>query len=246
MKILFSCPIIDIQYQWFMGFLQVQEQLKKYETEFFFPYRQPINTANEAMAERALEGSFDYLLRMDDDIWDVPDDALEKLLIADKEFISCVSYASGFPYQRCAFRKANPLASLIEIGQAQAGGLKETGGQGVKEVDMSAFPFTLIKTSVFKKIKPPWFNHTLTVPLDNFFCQALLDNGIQPYVHMDLQVTHRGIAYWNRWHRFISDAEFMISTGQFGPLHPQWNLYLDAKDKFASIYGNRESALILV
>jgi hypothetical protein len=222
-----------------MGMLQIWEQLRNYEVEFFIPYRQPIDIANDAMAQRTIDGGFDYLLRMDDDIWDVPFDAVEKLIKADKEFISCVMYASGFPYHRCAFIKKDKEKSLVDTGEQQKGGLKEAGGVGIVPVDMSAFPFALIKVDVFKKIKPPWFTHTLTVPLDNYFCQKMLDNKIQPYVDMDLQVTHREITYWNRCHRFISDAENMISTGKMDDKHQLWNHYLGIKEKFAERYSKK-------
>ena len=227
-----------------MGMFGIWEQLREHKVEYFMPYRQSMQIANDAIAQRTIDGGFDYLLRMDDDIWDVPSNAVEKLLKADKDFISCVMYANGFPYHRCAFLKANKEESLIDIGQRQTGGLREVGGTGVVAVDQSSFPFTLIKVDVFRKIKPPWFIHSLRVPLDNYFCQKMLDSGIQPYVDMDLQVTHRGVTYWNRWHKFLAECEFLISTGQMDDKNRYWNMYLIAVDKFGKRYGKKDRLII--
>lgn len=240
MKILFSCPILDIRYEWFQSYLDIWEQLRKYETERYMPYRQPAHIADTIMARKAIEGNFDYVLRMDDDIWDVPPNAVEKLISADKDFISAVMYANGFPYQRCAFVKVDKNKSLIDISKNAIGGLKEISGTGILPVDMSAFPFTLIKTSVFKRISPPWFEHTETVATDSYFCQKMLDNGIQPYVDMDLQVNHRGVTFWNRKQKFLSECEAMIVTGLFDKNHRLYDTYIQVRDGMLEQYTKKK------
>lgn len=240
MKILFCCPILDIRYEWFMGFTEIWEQLRKYEVEKFIPYRKPVQIADTMMARKAIEGNFDYVLRMDDDVWDVPKDAVKKMLQADKDFISAVMCANSFPYQRCAFVKHNKSESLIDIARKELGGLGEVYGEGVVPVDLSAFPFTLIRTSVFKRMPEPWFEYTEGVPSDSYFCQKMLDNGIQPYVDMSLQVTHREITFWNRKQKFLSEFEAGIATGTYNEKHKLYKVYLELVDNIVEKYSKKK------
>jgi hypothetical protein len=238
LKILFVCPILDIRYEWFISFTEVWEQLKQHKVEKYMPYRRPLHIVDNNMAKKAIEGNFDYVLRMDDDVWDIPPNALEKLIEAKKDFISAVMYANGFPYQRCAFIKENKEESLIDIARNGKGGLLEVGGEGVVPVDMSAFPFTLIKTSVFRDIKPPWFEHAEGVPPDSYFCQKMLDAGIQPFVHMDVQVNHRGVTYWNRRHRFLADFEIGIACKEIDTTHKHYYTYEKLRKTMLDSYSN--------
>ena len=80
MKILFACPILDIRYEWFLGFINIWEQLRKRKNTqmgLCMPYRKPVQLADTLMVREAIKGDFDYILRMDDDVWDVPDDAVQ-------------------------------------------------------------------------------------------------------------------------------------------------------------------------
>lgn len=238
MKILFTCPILDIRYEWFDGFINILEQLRKYEYELFIPYRKPVQVADNMMAKKAMEGNFDYVLRMDDDVWDVPHNCLEELIKADKDYISAVMYASVFPYRRCVLNKDNKNDSLIDIAKNNTGGLREVGGSGVTAVDMTAFPFTLIKTSVFRRIDPPWFVSDEKVPSDSYFCQKLHDNGIQPYAHLDMQVTHRGVSYWNRTHLMIAEGEQGILQGRLD--YKFIGTFSKELEKFKEKYNNKK------
>jgi len=240
MKILFVCPVLDIRYEWFLGFIEIQKQLSKHEVTYYIPYRKPVHIVENIQGRKAIEGNFDYVLTMNDDIWDVPDNTVEKLIGANKDFISCVMYAHGFPYQRCAFLKENKEHSLIDIADKHISALKEVTGTGIIAVDFSSSPFTLIKTEVFRKIPQPWYEFTETVPSDNYFCQKMLDNGIQPYVDMDLQVTHRGITFWNRTQRFLADCEFMIAMGQMDKNHIKYPSYEIVRDRLIDSYTKKK------
>jgi len=239
MKILFAVPLLDIRYEWLIGFTDILNQLKPYEYELYLPYRKPLHIADTLMARKAIAGNFDYVLRMDDDVWDVPPNAIEKLINADKDFISCVMYANGFPYQRCAFLKKQDL-NLVDIARDKIPVLKEVSGTGILMVDMCAFPFTLIKTSVFKRLKEPWFEHTEEIVPDSYFCQKMLDAGIQPYVDMDLQVTHRGVNFWNRTQRFLAEAEYMIASGEMTEDHPRFKNYEIVRNKLIDSYTKKK------
>lgn len=78
---------------------------KDWEVEIQMPYRKPLQIADNQMARKAIKENFDYVLRMDDDVWDVKEGAIEQLIKADKDMISAVMYGNAFPYQRCAMVK---------------------------------------------------------------------------------------------------------------------------------------------
>jgi hypothetical protein len=165
------------------------------------------------MIREAIKENYDYILRMDDDVWDVPDNAFDLLFSADKDMISAIMYASGFPYQQCALVKADKNRTLSEISSSNKGGLLEAKGVGVTPVDLVAMPFTLFKTELFKKIPEPWFVSDEKVPPDSYFCQKMLDNGLQPYAHFGVKVNHRGVNSGNRLLKFISDGKERLALG---------------------------------
>ncbi len=224
MKILFYTPLLDIRYEWLGCFLKVWGEIlsrPEWKVELFMPYRTPRHIADIKAVRKAKELKSDYLLMMDDDIWDVPPGALEQLLKSDKDMISTVMYAHGFPYQRCAMVKKDKSRSLIDIAKNKKyTELLEVCELGVQPVDFTAFPFTLFKMDLFDKLSEPWFEHTEEVPTDSYFCQKMLDNGLQPYVDMSIQVNHRGVTCWNRKHRLLADAEFQLATGQLNEDSP--------------------------
>lgn len=205
---------------------------KDWEVEIQMPYRKPLQIADNQMARKAIKENFDYVLRMDDDVWDVKEGAIEQLIKADKDMISAVMYGNAFPYQRCAMVKKDKSRSLIDIAKNKEYiELKECTGLGVQPVELTAFPFTLFKTSLFKSIPEPWFEYTEEVPNDSFFCQKMLDNGFQPYVDMSIQVNHRGVTHWNRKQRYIADAEFQIATGQLKKGNPIYDIVVEVIGK---------------
>lgn len=90
-------------------------------------------------------------------------------------------------------------------------GLQEVYGAGAMPVDLSAMPFTLIKTSVFTRIGKPYFDNSLS---DSSLCDKMLAVGIQPYCHMDIEVCHRHVTPWNHQALFITDSEQLYREGK--------------------------------
>lgn len=70
----------------------------------------------------------------------------------------------------------------------------------IQQADLIPFPFTLIKMSVFDKIKQPWFHCTNAYPTDSWFCDRLLEAGMTAYAHMGVRLNHAGITDETRPH----------------------------------------------
>ena len=88
-------------------------------------------------------------------------------------------FAHGWPYHMCALvrKPEDKNTSLVDMVKRSPMGLLEAPGEsGVVPVDLVAFPLTLWKVSMFKKLPEPWFVYDEGVPTDNYFCQKCLDN----------------------------------------------------------------------
>lgn len=191
----------------------------RYEVTYHFAYRKPVHMAEEYLVKTALFNKCTHILLMDDDIFDVTVADLNKLVDAKKEFISGVMHASKFPHAMCVFRRYDRTKRVIDMpadtsmyrlyevpascptcNMAQSHwdskfcpSCGEELDLTIQPCDLTPFPFTLIDLKVFDKIKKPWFHCTNGYPTDSWFCDRLLEAGIQPYAHMTVRLNHAGV-----------------------------------------------------
>jgi hypothetical protein len=57
---------------------------------------------------------------------------------------------------------------------------------------------------------------------------------------MDLQVTHRGVTYWNRTQKFLADAEYMIANGQMDKTHIKYPTYEIVRNRLLEAYSKKK------
>jgi hypothetical protein len=186
---------------------------------YHFAYRKPVHMAEEYLVKIAQHNKCTHILLMDDDIFDITPRDLDLLVNADKDFISGVMHASKFPHAMCVFRRYDTTKRVIDMpADTSMYRLYEVPALcpdckapqshwdakfcvscghaidiAVQECDLVPFPFTLIKLSVFDKVKQPWFHCTNGYPTDSWFCDRLLEAGIKPYAHMLVRLNHAGI-----------------------------------------------------
>jgi hypothetical protein len=228
-SVLMTCPTFGLDpnpNQWlatFMGALN-EFSLRGFKVNTYFPYRRPIAEAENEIANMALTTNSDYIFRMDDDIWGFQKDFINKLIDADKDYISGAMFIAGFPYSRCAFERTDKSVPLPDIYAKKLLLLKEVEGRGIIPCDLTATPFTLIKTSIYEKMMPPYYESKKGVAMDSIFCQKLLDMNIQPYVHMDVQVNHRHVTHWNRHYLYNAEARALLMSGVLPKNSPFYNI----------------------
>jgi len=242
-RILIVVPVLSISYEFFKSFLAFWHQImlrerdgkSRYEVGYHFIYRKPVHLAEIEGVNVAKHNKCTHILFMDDDIYDVTPKMLDKLVDADKDVISGVMYASGFPYAMCTFRRFNTettvcsqpvqkgMYRLYEIPcycpycfhEQKIVTLQSWDAKfcpicrrdlpadfAVQPVDLIPFPFTLMKLSVFDRIRKPWFHCTTVFPTDSWFADRCIEAGIQQYAHMLVRLNHRGINDVTRPHRF--------------------------------------------
>ena len=203
-KILIGVPILAWTHEFAESFLRFWTDVMTFKQKGFrfhigyrFMYRMPVHKAEEQLAEFALNTGCTHLLLMDDDIYDVTAADLMKLLEADKDVISGIMHASGFPYAMCAFRRYDAKTKVAEQpilkGPARLYELPPEQRKGIQKVDLIPFCFTLIKTKVFAGLRKPWFSSDNQAPTDSWFADRVLSKKHDYYAHFDVWLNHRGV-----------------------------------------------------
>ena len=211
-RILIGVPILMWDHRFAISFLNFWTELmmynhkgRKFQVSYYFAYRRPVQMAQEEIVQHAINCGCTHVLIMDDDIFDFKVQDLFALLDADKDVVGGIMFTGGFPYSMCAFRRYDTDKKVAEMPilktPARLYEVPPEQRKGVVEVDLIAFAFILMKTSIFAKIPKPWFKCDCTAPTDSYFCDALMDAGIKPCAHFDVWMNHKGITretqpYW--------------------------------------------------
>lgn len=208
-KILICVPVLSWTHESATSFLEFWTDLmtfkqkgKRFHVGYKFSYRRQVDMAQNDFAAFALESGCTHLLLMDDDILNVKAKDLMSLLEADKDVVGGIMHTNGFPYAMCAFRRYNPKIPVANMpimkGPARLYEVPEADRVGLQKVDLIPFAFTLIKTSVFAKIKKPWFKGNQQAPTDSWFADSVKKAKLEYYANFDVWLNHRGITRYNR------------------------------------------------
>jgi hypothetical protein len=158
------------------------------------PRRMSIDRMRNASAKIALEFECDYLMFIDDDVI-VPIGCIEQMIERDVDIVAGWTIIRGWPFDNMFF-KLDESKNLRNYEVER--------GPGIVDVDAVGFSCALIKCSLLKKIRPPYF---VTGPYnteDIYFCvkakdtvpdcSIIVDCGIETAHIMGPEV----IAPWNR------------------------------------------------
>lgn len=126
------------------------------------PRRASIDRMRNQTAQATLENNFDYLMFVDDDVL-VPVDGLKKLLEADADIAAGHTVIRGYPYNNMFFKYEEDKTLTYDNEPV----LNE---RGLIECAAVGFSFVLIKTSLIKKVPPPYFVTGTHNTEDVYFC----------------------------------------------------------------------------
>jgi len=208
-KILIGVPILAWTHEFAMSFLSFwtdlmtyQHKGRRFHVAYKFMYRSPVHMAEEKIVEAAIAADCTHVMFMDDDIYDITAQDFLKLLDDDKDIVCGAMFASGFPHALCAFRRYDtkvPVANMpILNSAARLYEIPPDQRTGLVNVDLSAYGFALFKTSIFKKLKQPWFTCNTQAPTDSWFSDSVLNAGLEYVVDFDVKLNHRGVNWENR------------------------------------------------
>lgn len=155
-------------------------------------YRMALHKAQGWAVEKARQSGLSHILFVEDDHWGFPVDGIDAMLEADKDVIGIHCFARNRPLISIALRKMNPDISLIATeGEDNLNGIEHVSGTPlIQPVDLIGWGMTLVKMTVFDRLKTDPFEYWGRMATDSQFCQACLDVGIQPYVHFGATLGH--------------------------------------------------------
>ena len=206
-KVLIACPTLGLDPdpdRWLNSLIKILNNVRRegFTHAVFCPYRQNWWPANNEIWDTAFANKFDYILRIDDDIHGVPDDAFTKLLVEDKDVIGAAYCNRRFPYTIQAMIRTDSGKDLIStfkdndqtLRYAQWHGYK---GTEVQRVELIGFGMTLIKVAAFKYLERPMYKGEEVCPDDSYFAQVCLDNNIEQFVHWGVRLKHAHVTFAN-------------------------------------------------
>lgn len=215
-RILIASPTLGIDPdpdRWLNSLFRIINNTKRLKMTHacFFPYRMTWWPANNQIWDVAFEYNFDYILRIDDDIHGVEDEALTRLIEQDKDVIGAAYRNRRFPYNVQAFRNTENK-SMIEIYKEGIHAMDPVVGYGydggdVVEVDQIGFGMTLIRTEPFRFLERPIYSGEEACPDDCYFAQLCKDNGIKQYVHLGVKINHAHVTHENAGYLFNADSQ---------------------------------------
>jgi len=159
-------------------------------------YGAPFDPARNACCGGALEGGFEYVFFLDDDII-TPPDVISRLMARRLPIVSGTY-----------FRRNSPFAPVAQVRDAQGlpCWLMKFDLNQLIEVDHVGAGCLLLHRSIFDKIKPPWFEWRcdrfdfpphLRTSEDFAFCEKAQEVGYKVILDTGVQCIHAGLASSN-------------------------------------------------
>lgn len=185
-------------------FKAVWDMDKPCECDFEFVRGYDCATARNKIAQMAMDGGYDWLLMVDNDVTP-PKDAFANLMSHDVDMVAGFylhrNGASFPPTRTCAFKLADEHGKAYfnytkdaEYTKDELRALREEG-TCLLEVHGVGMGCVLVKTGVFARVKYPWFDwvnykNRNELSEDLYFCEELRKNGIPRYVDTRVACGH--------------------------------------------------------
>lgn len=146
-----------------------------------------IHDSRNKLVDKAITSGSDYLMFIDSDIA-FPAGAIEQLMRKDKDVIGGHYYKRQLPKTSAALIEENGRLVIPSESKLSSG--------GVIQVFAAPTGFLLIKTSVFRRIKTPWFwfgeYRGQILGEDAWFCKQCYEAGIPIYIDTSIPIKHIG------------------------------------------------------
>lgn len=159
----------------------------KYDVELYEVRNKQRDDAREDIVAKFLESNKEYLLFLDDDHSGHKPEMLESLMKPNALVCSLKCYARYYPFQITICSK--------DIKYQDRNNLYVLNTEkGYSDCHFVGFGMALIKRELFEKIDKPYFKcNQIGEKEDNYFCENLTKNGIQPVGCFDFALPHCGI-----------------------------------------------------
>lgn len=131
------------------------------------PRRMAIDRMRNLSAEVAMANECDYLLFVDDDML-LSEGTLESLIAADRDIVMADTIIRGYPFHSMAFKgvKKDDCYSLEHYDDL----MDHRDANGLVECEAVGFACCLIRVSMLKELRKPYFVTTPNSTEDVYFC----------------------------------------------------------------------------
>lgn len=174
---------------------------EKYKYEVYTVSDKLLADARNEIAKKFLESDKDYLLFLDDDhsghTLEMFEAILEPILKNSSNMSGIRCFARGFPYPSNiqVYSKFDEKAAGLKEGQAKY--IPVDLDKGYIYCDLIGFGMTLITRKAFELVGEPYFVGQDNMREDNYFCDKLVEKGIQPVGCFNYTLEHNGIGIHN-------------------------------------------------
>ena len=160
---------------------------KRYQTRVFAPENlYPLDVARNRCVKEFLRTNYDYLWWIDDDIVP-PKNALDRLLMADKDIIGALCFSMRY-------EKGEAFPYPVALKRDASGGYAVHYGEDIEEVDAVGGACVMVKRRVYEAVKNPYEFHyrdgELSLTCDFDVWQKAQKAGFKVYVDYNLMCSH--------------------------------------------------------
>lgn len=189
MKIVVCVPWIKPHPKFLPHFIEFYAANKaKHNLRLHWQMYRALHNVQASAVELARKCGASHILFTEDDQWGFPVDGLDVLLEADKDVIGLPTTFKEHPFLPMCMRKKDPSIDLIS-GKSNLLSFDRGSGPDVQPTDLITWAFTLVKSSVFDRIRDP-FEIWGECPTDSYFCQYCDEAGIERYIHFGGWIEH--------------------------------------------------------
>lgn len=147
-----------------------------------------VDQSRNHIVDLAIKYGIDYILFLDDD-HTFPADLFYRLIAAQKDVVGALCFRRVEPFGPCVFR----WETAKENGNLMVYDRPELIGKGLQKVDAIGFGAVLVKTEIFKRLKPEvpgqWFKFS-EVGEDLHFCDLCAQAGVDVWCDTSLEAPH--------------------------------------------------------
>lgn len=199
-KILIGLPNTGYYHFTTVSSIMTLDMPKNIEVNFRFISNCLIYDAREGLCKFAINEGFDYILMIDSDMM-LPKDTIIKYLETLEnpehkcDIVSGLIFKRSFPFQPCIYLKARVIEQEDKSYKPHLEGIIKWTENSIIPIEACGMAACMIRTSILKDIKKPWFYPFPSMGEDITFCiKARQEAGAKIYCDTRIDVGHLSVS----------------------------------------------------
>ncbi len=176
--------------------------------------------ARERLADYAVEGEFDYLFMIDDDML-APRDLFERLIAHNVDIVAALAFTRSAPHKPVLYNLEEGFDPIVKQKYFANLPVIHYPKDQLVECDAVGFGAVLIKCSVLRAMKKPWFMSTTGAGEDIYFCHKARKAGFRVFMDTSIKLGHLGYPKVITEETYESESNAKELRSRFG----EWKKY---------------------